>query len=123
MTPFAPASLGACRAFKYEHGAYARKHRQIDARVRRDGSRMGARGIYELPTAQRISATQAHAVDGDRGTHRPLRSPAPLRKRAQGVHIIVNHVRVGILLPAAEHGTLAEIARAALLVDRIQREI
>src|ERR1700730_15558022 len=47
----------------------------------------------------------------------------PCRKSAQCVHIVVDDVGMRVLLPAAKQRSLEQIARAARIVDRIEREI
>jgi len=48
---------------------------------------------------------------------------SPFGKGAKRVDVIVDYIGVRIFLPAAEVGIFEEVARAALVVDRIQREI
>ena len=61
-----------------------------------------------------------------RTTH-PLRAAhpdlAPVGKCAQGVGVVVNDIGVSVFLPAAGHRIGENVARAALRVNRIQREI
>jgi hypothetical protein len=54
-----------------------------------------------------------------------IRSPhaSPLRESMKRVHIIVDYVGVRVFLPAAEAGIFEEVARAALVINGIQREI
>src|SRR6266404_1440627 len=63
-------------------------------------------------------------VAGDRA-RAAVESPGltPLRERSHGVHIVVDDIRVGILLPAAGHGIGRQIARTAQFVDRMKSEI
>src|ERR1700722_16582299 len=71
-------------------------------------------------TAQDVRRIQTSGSVPRRG---PLAGLAPVGERPQGVDVIVYDVRVRILLPAAGHGVLVQIAGTAQLVDRIEREI